>query len=270
VVVATHYPFINVPGYYFLRMHQERSYVVAIQNAQQLNGYYVDAQPDGLSFRNYEDLLLLGGADHRTGNNKAGGSYEHLRKIARRWYPNSQEKYHWSTQDCMPQDSIPYIGQYSEKTPNVYVATGFNKWGMSSSMVSAIILSDMIMGNKNEFAEVFSPHRFNIGASAKEFAKDGFNTAAGLLGRVFKIPSEHLDKIKAGKAGIIEYEDIKAGVYKDKEGKVFVVSTKCPHLGCQLNWNPDELSWDCPCHGSRFDYRGNLLDNPAMEDIKIE
>lgn len=270
IVVASHYPFINIPGYYFLRMHQERSYLLAFENAQKLSGYYVDAQSDGLTFRNYENLLIMGGADHRTGKNDAGGRYDHIRRIAKHWYPNSVEKYHWSTQDCMTQDSIPFIGQYSSSTPNLYVATGFNKWGMSSSMVAAMLLSDMILGHNNENSEIFSPQRFNIDASAKNIAKDSFNIASGLLKQAFKFPVEHIDKIRPGFAGEVEYDGTKTGVYKNPEGLLYFVTLKCPHMGCHLKWNQDELSWDCPCHGSRFDFEGNLLDNPALGDIKID
>lgn len=270
IVVATHYPFINIPGYYFLRIHQERSYLLALENAQKLNGYYVDAQTDGLTFRNYENLMIMGGADHRTGKNDSGGRYEHIRRIAKHWYPTSVEKYHWSAQDCMSQDSVPFIGQYSSSTPNLYVATGFNKWGMSSAMVSAMILSDMILGHNNENSEIFSPQRFNIDASAKNIAKDSFNIVSGLIKQAVKLPVEHIDKIRPGFAGEVEYDGLKCGVYKDPKGLIYIVDLKCPHMGCHLKWNQDELSWDCPCHGSRFNYEGKLIDNPALGDIKLD
>ena len=155
IVVATHYPIMNAPGYYFMRMHQERSYVIALENADNVNGMYIDIEKNGCSFRNYKNLLLLGAIDQRTGENEKGGSYDTLRKIAKDLYPNSKEKYHWSAQDCMTIDKIPYIGRYSDETPNIYVATGFNKWGMTSSMVSAMIISDMILGKKMIFQKYF-------------------------------------------------------------------------------------------------------------------
>ena len=157
VIVATHFPFINKHGSYFLKLYQHRSYVIALEKAQNVEGMYVDENRSGLSFRNYGNFLLLGGGSHRTGKN--GGNWSELRQFANRNYPDSKEKFCWATQDCMSLDGIPYIGQYSKNTPNLYVASGFNKWGMTGAMVSAMILSDMVMGRRNNFAEVFNPSR---------------------------------------------------------------------------------------------------------------
>lgn len=267
IVVATHYPIMNAPGYYFMKMHQERSYVIALENAENVNGMYIDVEENGCSFRNYKDLLLLGAIDQRTGENEKGGCYDKLRKIAKDLYPNSKEKYHWSAQDCMTIDKIPYIGKYSEQTPNVYVATGFNKWGMTSSMVSAMIISDMILDKENDFSEIFSPKRFDLSLSIGNIANDMIETAKNFIAQKIYIPSSKIEHIKNGHAGIVEYNDEKIGVYKNNDGKEFIVSTKCPHLGCQLGWNADELTWDCPCHGSRFDYKGRLIGSPATKDL---
>jgi len=270
IVVATHYPIMNTPGYYFIRMHQERSYVIALENAQDVNGMYIGIDKWGYSFRNYKDLLLLGGGSHRTGKNEAGGKYEELRQVARELYPNAKEKYHWSAQDCIPIDEIPYIGQYSTETPNVYVATGYKKWGMTSSMVAAMILSDMISGNKNDFAEIFSPTRFDMSASSKNLTQDVIETTKNFIAQKIHIPSEQVETVETGHGGIVEYNGEKVGVYKDNNGNIFTVTTKCPHLGCELQWNPDELSWDCPCHGSRFDYKGNWIESPAIRGLSHE
>lgn len=157
VIAATHFPFINKHGSYFLKLYQHRSYVIALENAQDVNGMYVDECDTGLSFRNYEGLLLLGGGGHRTG--KKGGSWAELRAFAAKKYPDSREKHFWATQDCMSLDGIPYIGRYSAKTHGFYVASGFNKWGMTGSMTAAMLLSDMILGKRNGFASVFDPSR---------------------------------------------------------------------------------------------------------------
>ena len=268
IVIATHYPIINAPGYYFMKVHQERSYVLALENAMQVGGMYKDAAEEGYSFRNYGNILLLGGGGHRTGENKDGGKYELLRQACKNWFPQATEKAFWSAQDCMTVDNVPYIGQYSITTPRMFVATGFNKWGMTGSMVSAMILSDLITERKNEFAEVFSPQRMDIAASAKTFLQDAAEVVSGLASEIFNIPAEKLSDIKNGESGIVEYEGKKAGVYKTENGEVHIVSTKCTHMGCQLEWNPDERSWDCPCHGSRFDYKGNVINNPAMKGIQ--
>ncbi len=157
VIVATHFPFINKHGSYFLKQYQHRSYVIALENAVKLNGMYVDEAQNGLSFRNASDLLLIGGGDHRTG--KKGGNWAELEEFAKNYYPEGKRKFYWSTQDCMSLDAIPYIGNYSKNTPNLYVCTGFNKWGITSAMVSAMILSDLVQEKENEFAQVFSPSR---------------------------------------------------------------------------------------------------------------
>ena len=267
IVIATHYPIMNAPGYYFLKMHQERSYVIALENVDKINGMDIDVDESGYSFRNYKDLILLGGIKQRTGDNETGGSYDKLREASKELYPKSKEKYHWSAQDCMTLDGIPYIGRYSDDTPNIYVATGFNKWGMTSSMVSAMIISDIILEKENDFKEIFSPKRFDLSLSINNVAKDISETAKNFIAQKIYIPSSQIEHIQNGHGGIVEYNGEKVGVYKDKNGKEYIVSTKCAHLGCELKWNADELTWDCPCHGSRFDYKGRLIGGPAVKNI---
>lgn len=269
IVVATHFPFMNTPGYYFMRMHQERSYVVALKNASKLEGMYYGIDENGLSFRTCGEYLLLGGGGHRTGENPNGGKYARLEKAARRYYPQSKEVYRWSAQDCIPLDGVPYIGHYSKSLPHVYVATGFQKWGMSSSMVSAMIISDMIAGNEAAY-EIFSPQRFELSAAAKSLINETGHSVKGLSKNILRFPDIEASEIPKGHGGIVEYDGKKVGVYKDENGKIYAVSNKCPHLGCQLEWNPDEKSWDCPCHGSRFDYTGRLIDNPSMHNLAVK
>ncbi len=224
IIVATHFPFINKHGSYFVKMYQHRSYVLALENAPLYDGMYVDESLYGLSFRNYGNLLLLGGGSHRTG--KKGGNWQELREFAKKHYPNAKEKFFWATQDCMTLDGIPYIGRYSANTENLYVATGFNKWGMTSSMVSAMILCDMVQGKSNPYENLFSPSRSIL---YPQLCINAFESAVNLLTPAKK---------------------------------------RCPHLGCALKWNSVEHTWDCPCHGSRFDRKGQLIDNPATGDLK--
>lgn len=176
VIVTTHFPFINKHGSYFLKLYQHRSYVIALENAQNVDGMYVDEAQKGFSFRNYGNLLLLGGGDHRTG--KKGGSWAELRQFAREHYPNAREHYFWAAQDCMSLDSIPYIGNYSANTPELFVASGFNKWGMTSAMVAAEILSDMVTDKTNEYADVFNPSRSIL---KPQLLVNGFETAVSML-----------------------------------------------------------------------------------------
>lgn len=157
MIVTTHFPFLNKHGSYFLKLYQHRSYVLALKHASPVAGMYVDECETGLSFRNYGDFLLLGGGSHRTG--KKGGAWQELTAFAQQHYPNATEVSRWATQDCMTLDGVPYIGPYSSRTPNLYVATGFNKWGMTSSMVAAFLLTDLVLGKDNPYAEVFSPSR---------------------------------------------------------------------------------------------------------------
>lgn len=157
IIVATHFPFLNKHGGYFLKLYQHRSYVIALEGGPDVKGMYVDEAQNGLSFRNHAGFLLLGGGDHRTG--KTGGNWAELRDFAKLHYPDAPESYHWATQDCMSLDGVPYIGAYSKSTPDLLVATGFNKWGMTSSMVAAMLLTDLVRGVGNPFAAVFDPSR---------------------------------------------------------------------------------------------------------------
>jgi len=222
IIIASHFPFIDSHGFYFVKMYQQRSYVLALKGAKDVGGMYLDERENGLSFRNHGDLLLLGGGGHRTG--KQGGGYDELRYFARKYYPAAKEQYAWATQDCMTLDGAPYIGQYAKSTPDLYVATGFNKWGMTSSMAAAMILSDRILEKRNPYAAVFLPQRSILKPQ--------------LL-------------INAGEAVI---------------HLLTPTLRRCTHLGCALKWNKAEKTWDCPCHGSRFQESGEVIDNPANRD----
>jgi glycine/D-amino acid oxidase-like deaminating enzyme/nitrite reductase/ring-hydroxylating ferredoxin subunit len=268
IVFAAHFPFINFPGWYFMRMHQERSYVLALESDWLPRDMYIGVDDDGLSFREADGFLLLGGGAHRTGENTAGGRYDMLRERARALLPGAREAGRWSAQDCIAMDGIPYIGRFSSSAPDWHVATGFGKWGMSSSMAAAMLISGDIAGESPDWADVFSPERFRLSASAQSLATDTAQAFKGLTKGLFYIPESTLDALPAGHGGIIEENGRKAGVYKDENGECHIIDPRCPHLGCQLEWNPDELSWDCPCHGSRFDYDGRILDGPAQEDLK--
>lgn len=268
VAFCCHYPFVNVPGYYFMRMHQQRGYVLALKGPARLNAMYMGVDAGQLSLRSYQDCLLLGGEGHRTGENGRGGRYERLEETARALYPASETIARWSAQDCITLDGAPYIGRFSAAAPAWYVATGFGTWGMTHSMVAARVLSQLMAGEGVPDVEVFAPDRFLPSAQARSLMGEGAHAASGLLKTAFEPPRAALDALPRGHGGIVEAGGRKAGVYKDESGEVYVVSVRCPHLGCQLEWNPDEKSWDCPCHGSRFDYRGNLINNPAQEGLQ--
>ncbi len=225
IIVATHFPFLNKHGAYFLKLYQHRSYVIALENAPPVQGMYVDEAAQGLSLRAYGNRLLVGGGGHRTG--KPGGGWQELRAFAALYYPQAREVCHWATQDCKTLDDIPYIGRYAKHTPRLYVATGFNKWGMTSSMVAATLLTALVQGQATPLQAVFSPSRSML---YPQLAVNAATAVAGLL-----TPR----------------------------------APRCPHLGCALHYNPQEHSWDCSCHGSRFAEDGRLLDNPATGDTVL-
>ncbi len=225
IIVATHFPMLNKHGGYFLKQYQHRSYVLALKNAPLPDGMYVDGSGEGLSFRRWGELLLLGGGGHRTG--KQGGGWQVLEAFAQKHWKDAQVVARWATQDCMTLDGVPYIGPYGKKTQRLWVATGFNKWGMTSSMVAAKLLRDGLQGMENPWAQVFSPQRSVL---HPQLAINALEAAVNVL---------------------------------------TPVGPRCPHMGCALKWNEEERSWDCPCHGSRFDRRGRLLDNPANGNAKI-
>lgn len=223
-VFTTHFPILNKHGLFSLKMYQDRSYVIALENAQDVDGMYIDASGKGLSFRNYGKLLLLGGGSHRTG--KKGGSYTELLQFTKTHYPEATVKTQYATQDCMTLDSMPYIGQYSKNTPNLFVATGFNKWGFTSAMVAAELLCDMLTNENftDESDQIFSPSRS------------------------------------------IFHPQLAVNIFESFIGLISPTVPRCPHLGCALKYNKAEHSWDCPCHGSRFTEDGKLINNPATDD----
>lgn len=229
VVFACHFPFQNIPGYYFARMYQSRSYVLALKKAAEYEGYYLGVDQESYSLRNEGEYLLFGGGGHRTGQNADGEKYKELEKKAEELFPGCEVAGKWSAQDCVTLDKIPYIGEFSRRKNGWYVATGFGKWGMTTSMVSARIISSMIEGMEVPEADIFSPAR--------------------------EIHSMGMKNLMKSQAVAVK------NLASCKDTK------RCTHLGCKLSWNADEGTWDCPCHGSRFDREGKVLDGPAVENL---
>ncbi len=242
IIFACHYPFINIPGFYFSRLYQERSYVLALSHTAAYQGMYLGIDPDGLSFRSIGKILLLGGQSHRTGRQKDQAvrkPYEALAHSAHCLYQGANIIGKWSAQDCITLDGLPFIGRFSARTPDWYVTTGFGKWGMTLSMVSARLLTDLICGLKTPYESLYSPQRFSPAASAGTLVVHLTESAHGLMsGYGYAL----LSKGKKSHNSIM----------------------RCPHMGCRLNWNPAEATWDCPCHGSRFNRNGQLLSGPAQ------
>ena len=218
---------------------------------------------------NGKKILLLGGLDHKTGENITyQDSYGKLEQKAKQWYPNLEVKYRWSTRDCITLDKIPYIGEFSNVLPNIFVGTGFNKWGMTSSNVAARIITDKIMKKENEYDEVFKSTRVNPIVNKDEVKNMVVQTTKSLVVDKLKKEENSIDDIKNETGGIIEKNGEKIGIYKDIEGKIHAVKPICTHLGCLLNWNAADKTWDCPCHASRFDYTGKNIYNPALKNLE--
>jgi len=243
VVIATHYPIVNFPGFYFLKMYQETSYAIAVETNEQLfSGMYIKLEEPKISLRTAEDegkkLVIIGGSGHRVGAKiDLEAAYENLEKVAKEMYPDSKILYKWNTQDCITLDKIPYIGEFSKLMPNVYVGTGYKKWGMTTSNVAANIITDKILGKTNKYEEIFTSTRLNPVKNRWEFGEMIKETTNSLIINKFRGPEDR---------------------------------PTCSHLGCELSWNNLEETWDCPCHGSRFDKNGNRIYGPAIDDIKIK
>ena len=232
IIFACHFPFVNMPGYYFMRLYQERSYILALKQAINLENYYYGIDSDGLSFRSAGDNLLISGGNHRTGARLTESPYRLHTETAAKLWPDAFAVAQWSAQDCMSPDGVPYIGHFARKKQNWYVATGFGKWGMSSSMVSAKILSNLISGHGEIRQDIFYPRRELCAEAMIGYLKNGLHTVKDFS--KYLIP---------------------------KPRKV------CTHLGCPLTWNPEEETYECPCHGSRFDSEGHLMSGPARKNL---
>ena len=275
VIIASHYPFYNKKAMYYSRIYVERSYAIAIKAKEKFpGGLYINTDIPTRSLRSLPtedgELILVVGENHKTGQGEdMNNHYKALLNFAEEVFSVENVPYRWSTQDCMTMDKIPYIGQYASDTPNLYIATGFQKWGMTTSMASSIILKDLIVTGESPWADVFNPSRKNISGSAKEFIAQNVNVAGQLLGgKISKEPEKIV--IESGEGKILNIDGEKTGAYRDEEGELYFVNTTCTHMGCELNWNSAERSWDCPCHGSRFTYRGHIIQGPAVKPLTFD
>ncbi len=273
VILASHYPFLNKPGAYFTRIYVERSYIVAIKAKEEYpGGMYINAEDPVRSFRRMEtddtELILVGGGRHKAGQGEADTNayYRSLIQYAEHQFHVEQIPYRWSAQDCMTLDGIPYTGHFTSDTPNLYVATGFGKWGMTNATASAMILRDLIVHGTSPWKDVYSPSRKDFVGSAGKFIVENFNVAEKLIeGKLSPVPKD-VD-IHIGEGKVIQIDGHRAGAFKDEDGRFHVVDTTCTHMGCELNWNAAERSWDCPCHGSRFDIDGKVIEGPAIREL---
>ena len=267
IVVATRYPIINSHGGYIMRVYQSESYTIAVDK-RFVDEMYLDSRDDGLSLRPYAGGTLLGGGDHRMGRCKAGGKYEMLASRAEDLFGASEVTHKWHAEDCMTFDGIPYVGQYAPRLQGVYVITGFNKWGMTNSMTAASVIASLITGKENEFAELYSPSRKMRGTLGK-LLKNACVNAAGIFLGYFRITFRGADDVPHGCGKIVRFHGKRRAVYRDYDDKLYAIGRMCPHMHCELRWNADSRTWDCPCHGSSFDIYGNALEPPTVKSARL-
>ena len=276
VVLATHFPIVNMPGFYFLKMYQSTSYLIALETKSKLpQEMYINIKEPLYSFRtatyNGKEIFLIGGVGHKTGEPIPENSYyEKLGKKAKEMYPDCKILFRWNTRDCVSLDKIPYIGEFSVLMKNMYVGTGFKKWGMTLSNVAANIITDKITGNKNEFEEIFTATRVKPIKNRWEVENMLKETVNSIALNKLKIDTWNLEKIENNNGAIIEIDGNNIGIYKDTNGKIYAVKPNCSHLGCLLSWNNTDKTWDCPCHGSRYDYMGKNIYEPGIKNLSLE
>ncbi|MFG6147203.1 FAD-dependent oxidoreductase [Halobacillus sp. B23F22_1] len=274
LVICTHFPFYDGRGLYFSRMYAERSYVIAIEPKKDWQGgMYLSIDDPKRSIRsaNYQgkDILLIGGESHRTGE---GGEslfhYNALEEFAERTFGIRAKLFQWSAQDLTTLDKVPYIGPIRKNDKRVFLATGFRKWGMTNSRVAGDLITDYVMGRDSLYKTLFTPSRFKADPSMKEFLKNNSNVAAHLMEGKIELVGTRPEALLKGEGAVIQWKGERAGAYKDDNGELHVLDTTCTHMGCEVEWNSAEHSWDCPCHGSRFSFDGEVMEGPAKKPLK--
>ena len=275
VIIATRYPVINFPGFHFLKMYSQASYLIAIETTSPLfKGMYINSDVPSYSFKtalhNGKRILLVGGFEHKRGAKiDLSNSYNYLIEKSKEIYPDAKVLYKWNTHDSVSLDKIPYIGDFSTFYPNVYVATGFKKWGMTTSNVAANLITDKILGKENKYEDIYDAKRLRPIKNREEFKNMLKESTHSLLFNKLDLPAATPKDIKLGEGKIVNDNGTKVGIYKDENGKEYKIIPKCMHLGCELSWNNLDKTWDCPCHGSRYTFEGKLIYGPSKKNLKI-
>lgn len=274
VLSCSHFPFYEGEGFYFMRMHPERSYVVAAKtDIDSLPGMYLSVDSPSRSVRtvkiNGETHLLLGGEGHKTGQGEPEMKhYEALKFFGQDVFQATEFPYRWSAQDLYTQDNVPYIGPVSANETNIFVATGYRKWGMTTSTVAAQILRDYVLERETPEMEVFSTERFHADPSLKHFFKENWNVTKQFVKGKLEFTRKKPEDIQPGEGDVVIVNGNRCGAYREQDGTLYCVDTTCKHMGCEVEWNSGDLTWDCPCHGSRYDYKGEVIEGPAKEGLR--
>ncbi|NMG06443.1 FAD-dependent oxidoreductase [Brasilonema sp. UFV-L1] len=273
VIVATHLPILD-QGLFFAKTYPKRSYIIGarIERAKAPEGMFIGIGEQYRSIRTtpYQDglLLLIGGEGHKVGTvSETEEPYLKLEAYARDKFGVDSFEYRWSTQDMVSFDKLPYIGKLTPLNQHIYVATGFSLWGMTKGTMSGMLLSDLILGIKNPWAELYDATRatpFVTPTSLKENVDVGIHWVGDRL----KGLATSLSEVANGEGKLVTVKGEKIAAYRDTQGTLHTVSAVCPHLACVVNWNSAEKSWDCPCHGSRFSYDGEVIHGPAVKDLE--
>jgi glycine/D-amino acid oxidase-like deaminating enzyme/nitrite reductase/ring-hydroxylating ferredoxin subunit len=269
VVVATHYPVLD-RGLYFARLEPQRSYCIAARvRGRPPQGMSINAGSPTRSVRSYDDLVIVGGEGHPAGSSDARPArFAALEEFARRHWDVDAVTHRWSAQDPVPWDHLPVIGPYAPRSSRLWVASGFMKWGLSTGTFAGELLADLIGDRHNDWASTFNPNRVSP-RSAHEVAKLGAKFSLDFVAdRVKPAGAGAAAKVPPGEARVVRDGVGKMGVYRDADGGLHAVSLRCTHLGCLLRFNSAETSWDCPCHGSRFDVDGGVLEGPAVNPLE--
>ena len=273
VVEATHLPFSDRGGF-FARTHPMRSYALSARlDGPVPQGMYLSADTPSRSVRSArmdgEEVVILGGESHKVGQDPdTRERYAALEAWARREFPVRSVDYRWSAQDYMPVDHVPFVGRLSPASERVLVATGFKKWGMSNGSAAGVMLADRIAGRRSSFADFFDTTRANPRQSIKDLVKENANVVKRFVGDRLRTATRAVADLAPGEAAILVEGAERVGVYRDEDGAVHAVSPVCTHMGCTVTWNTAELTWDCPCHGSRFNCDGEVIQGPAVKDLE--
>lgn len=267
IVIATNFPIVNVPGYYFLRQYKSTSYAVNIADKHDVDAIYQSDEENGITIRGGEQGIIIGGLDHRTGRLDHNGKFDRLEEFANKYF-NAKISHKWLANDCITCDSIPLVGALSKKRKDIYVITGFNKWGMLNSIVSGQLIADLICKIDNKYAKLLSPCRKKI--SIIYFIKNTCVTVGNLLIKPLNLFVPSYKSLQNNSGKIVWYKGKIKAVYKDTNGKFHICQSKCSHLKCKLQFNNQATSWDCPCHGSRFSIDGDIITAPAVRGIANE
>lgn len=274
-VVATHFPYINVPGFYWLKMYQSQNYCLAFmaKDKKFASGIsYESIDETGFEYRRVGDVILCDGVSIRTGEKPYHSKYRMLQKHISKHFENAQEVVRYCAQDCITMDHLPYAGRYSHFQDNVFVVTGFNKWGMTNSFITTKTVSDMITGKLAIDAppdeNIYSPQRAALFVNLIETISNIGVIGGAFANNLLNLDAKKFSRIQAGQGAIVKHKGRRLGVSRGKDGTLNVISGICPHLGCNLTWNKDECTFDCPCHGSRFDTKGNIINNPSVKNAE--